>query len=268
VACLAEHGEREGLALVMDGTGWGDDGTIWGAELLAVNASGFRRLATFAAVPLPGGDAAIREPVRQLVARWVAAGVPLTPDRLARLGIGEAEAAVWALQAQRGLNAPLSRAAGRVFDAVAAALGLAPRVMTYEGQPAIRLESAARSCRETRLPDVPFDVREELGLLTIDWSPAFRALADDPTAGDRAPAWALAFHVALAKAAVKMIHSQCHYCKNRKIALSGGVFMNRILNDRLVADLEAGGMEVWRHRCTPPGDGCIALGQAVVAGGG
>jgi hydrogenase maturation protein HypF len=267
-ACLAEHGCRAGLALVMDGTGWGDDGTVWGAELLVVDEAGFRRLATFAPVPLPGGDAAIREPARQLVARWAESGIPLSPERLAALGIGETEANVWALQAQRGVNAPRSRAAGRLFDSVAVALGVAPRVMTYEGQPAIRLEAAARACRETRLPEVPFDLHEEQGLLTVDWAPAFRALAADPKARDRAPVWALAFHAALAKAALQMIDLNRHYSEDPKIALSGGVFMNRVLNDLLVADLEAAGLEVLRHRCTPPGDGCIALGQAVVAGGG
>lgn len=266
VACLAEHGRREGLALVMDGTGWGNDGTVWGAELLAVNETGFRRLATFAPVPLPGGDTAIREPVRQLVARWAMAGIPLLPERLAALGIGETEAGVWAMQAQRGVNAPLSRAAGRVFDAVAAALGLAPHAMTYEGQPAIRLEAAARACRETALPTVPYEVREEQGLLTIDWAPAFRAIADDPAARDHAPLWALAFHAALAKAALQMILSKSHYCVEHTVALSGGVFMNRILNELLVSDLAAVGITALRHQCTPPGDGCIALGQAVVAG--
>ncbi len=267
VACLAEHGYREGLALVMDGTGWGADGTVWGAELLAVNETGFRRLATFAPVPLPGGDAAVREPARQLVGRWATAGIPLVPERLAALGVGEMEAGVWAMQAQQGVNAPLSRAAGRVFDAVAVALGVAPRVITYEGQPAIRLEAAARACRETRLPDVPFETREEQGLLVVDWAPAFRVLSDDPTVRDHAPLWALAFHVALAKAASQMIQSKCHYCRQRRVALSGGVFMNRILNELLVTDLESAGLEVLRHGSTPPGDGCIALGQAVVAGG-
>ncbi len=267
VACLAEHGRREGVALVMDGTGWGDDGTIWGAEVLQVSAEGFRRLATFAPVRLPGGEAAIRQPVRQLLARWADAGLAVTPAWLDRLGIGREEAAVWTQQAQRGLNAPLTRAAGRLFDAFAAALGVAPRVMTYEGQPAIRLEALARECRDTALPGVPFLAREEQGMLVIDWSPAFRELADPDAVAGRESAWALAFHRSVAAAAAQMIRYACDATRTRCVALSGGVFMNRILVDVLVESLAAGGIDVMMHRDVPPGDGCIALGQAVIAGG-
>lgn len=267
VACLAEHGYSTGLALVMDGTGWGDDETIWGAELLGVEETGFRRLATFSPVPLPGGEAAIRQPARQLVARWAAAGVSVSAAWRSRLGISETEATAWTQQAQRGLNAPATRAAGRLFDAFAAALGIAPRTITYEGQPAIRLEALARECRATVLPEVPFLAREEQGLLVIDWSPAFRALADPGAVTGREAAWALAFHKGVAAAVAQMIRFGCHACAARRVALTGGVLMNRILNDRLTAEAERQGLEALVHRMVPPGDGCIALGQAVVAGG-
>ena len=266
-ACLSEHGHRTGLALVMDGTGWGDDGTIWGAELLDIGDAGFRRVATFAPVPLPGGEAAIRQPARQLVARWAAAGVAVSEAWQSRIGITETEATAWIQQAQRGLNAPATRAAGRLFDAFAAALGVAPRTITYEGQAAIRLEALARGCHASVLPEVPFFVREEQGMLVIDWSPAFRVLADPGAVTGQEPAWALAFHKAVAAAALQMIRFGGHSCEERRVGLTGGVFMNRILNDLLTAELERDGFEALIHRTVPPGDGCIALGQAVVAGG-
>jgi hydrogenase maturation protein HypF len=284
-ACLAEHGLREGLALVMDGTGWGPDGTVWGAELLEVRADGFTRHATFAPVPLPGGDMAVRHPVRQLMARWAEAGVEVSDAWLARLGITAADAAVWMQQGRQGLNAPRSHAAGRVFDAFSVLLGCAPETVTYEGQPAIRLEACARGGQAGAFPDIPFGARVADGMLQIDWSPAFRMLTD----ADLFPRWtgpssarseaardggfhlkqaaaALAVHLAIVRAAREMVAYGFGMTKASVIALSGGVFMNRILNDRLVPELEAMGLTVLRHRQVPPGDGGIALGQAVVAG--
>lgn len=266
-ACLAEHGFREGLAIVMDGTGWGDDGTFWGAELLDVREDGFRRLATFAPVPLPGGEAAIRRPVRQLAARWAAAGVAVPPEWRRRLGITDDEAAAWTRQTQQGLNAPLSRAAGRLFDAMAALLGVAPAEATYEGQPAIRLEALARLCPDSAAPDVPFEVREESGMAVIDWAPTFRLLADPAHVDGRQAAWAMGFHKCLADAIWRMIGHARQTREVRRIGLSGGVFMNRILTDRVAARLEAAGIEACMHSRVPPGDGGIALGQVVVAGG-
>ena len=266
-ACLAENGHRTGLALVMDGTGWGDDDTIWGAELLDVGETGFRRLATFAPVPLPGGEAAIRQPARQLVARWAAAGVAVSEEWRSRLGLGEPEVEAWARQARGGLNTPATRAAGRLFDAFAVALGVAPRAITYEGQPAIRLEALARECRATDLPEVPFLAREERDMLVIDWAPAFRALADRDAVIGREAAWALAFHKGVAAAVLRMILFAAQSGAERRLALGGGVFMNGILSDQVSAELERQGFEALVHRAVPPGDGCIALGQAIVAGG-
>jgi hydrogenase maturation protein HypF len=268
-ACLAEHGLREGLALVMDGTGWGPDGSAWGAELLDVRSDGrFERCATFAPAHLPGGDEAVRRPARQLVARWVDAGVEVPRRWMERLGVTPEEVSVWTQQCRRGIHAPLSHAAGRLFDAWAAWVGCAPGLRTYEGQPAIRLEAMARGCRGEPAGEIPFAARELDGRLQIDWSPAFRILADADVSRTDACASAMAIHHAVARAAVEMVAFQCDHGAYRVIALSGGVFMNRILNDLLVPRLEGMGLRVLRHRQTPPGDGCIALGQVVVAGSG
>ena len=268
-AALAEHGLDEGLALVMDGTGFGTDGTIWGAELLAVRPDGCQRLATFAPVPLPGGDAAVRRPARQVIARWAAAGVEPSPQMLRRLGVSDEEAAVWRQQCRQGLNAPLSHAAGRLFDSCSALLGIAPADATYEGQPAVRLEAAARrAAGEGCCGALPFSITEAQGRLCVDWSEAFVRLADARVTAGREDEWALAAHRAIAEAALKMVDFGVRQVPCDVIALSGGVFMNRLLNELLVPRLETLGLRVVDHRRIPPNDGCIALGQAVVAGRG
>lgn len=266
VACLAENGVRDGLALVMDGTGWGGDGTIWGAECLEIRSGSFLRHATFLPVCLPGGEAAIRRPVRQVVGRWVHAGVPLDDSRLSVLGVTPEEADVWKRQCEQRINAPPTHAAGRLFDAFAAVLGLAPHEMTYEGQPAIRLEAAARAWTGTILPDIPFATVEENGLLSIDWAPAFRLLAGEPSARRDAGQWAMAVHVAVVRAALEMVAYSVSKSSTRVVGVSGGVFMNRILCELLIPELGRKGLTVLCHHATPPGDGCIALGQAVIAG--
>ncbi len=267
-ACLAENGVLDGLVLVMDGTGWGGDGTIWGAELMEVKEGGiFRRLASFAPVPLPGSDAAVRRPARQLIGRWIQAGIELTDQRLMTLGVTHEEAGVWEQQCLRQVNAPLTHSAGRLFDSVSALLGLAPRDITREGQPAILLEEAARDWSGGDLPVLPFDIREENSLLLIDWAPTFRKLCDLAEVRQNPYQWAMAFHAAVARAAGVMIDYGLLKASERRVGLSGGVFLNRILSERLCRQLECAGVPVLRHRVTPPGDGCIALGQAVVAGG-
>ncbi len=272
-ACLGEHGLQEGLALVFDGAGLGPDGHIWGAELLDVQPGAFRRLASFAGVPLPGGDAAVQRPARQLAGRCFAAGIDLTTAQRARLEISDEEWQVWWQQCVAGVNAPVTHAAGRLFDAFAVALGLASRSTTYEGQTAIRLEAAAGRCAGGDSgPALPYRTSEKDGMFWVDWSEAFRGLLNEfhpgkeTAAADRGPE-AYAAHVAIAAAAAEMIRYGTEATGHRRVALSGGVFMNRILTRLLVAQLEAAGVTVLLHRDTPPNDGCIAIGQAVVAGG-
>lgn len=268
-ACLAEQGRREGLALVFDGTGLGPDGHIWGAELLALEDGACRRLASFAGVPLPGGDAAVRHPVRQLAGRCVAAGIDLSPIWREHLCIGEEEWQVWVRQSAGAARAPMTHAAGRLFDAFSAALGFAHAAATYEGQTAIRLEAAARRYRNALpLPDVRWRPVAQGDLLWVDWADAFRdLLAHAPPNSETSVSWAYAVHLAIADAACEMVRWGVEHTKRSEIALSGGVFMNGILTDLLATRLEALGIGVLMHRNTPPNDGCIAVGQAVVAGG-
>ncbi|MBN1670644.1 MAG: carbamoyltransferase HypF [Kiritimatiellae bacterium] len=269
VACMAEHGLCEALALVFDGTGLGTDGTIWGAECLHVAPGGYTRLATFEPAPLPGGDAAVRRPARQLVGRWEQAGVAVAPDRLSRLGVSERERAVWTAQAARGLNAPLSHAAGRLLDSMAAALGLAPERVTYDGQPAVRLEAAARRCTHGMArAALPFRCVERAGMLRVDWTESFRRLEEPAGGYADACCAAAAVHEAVARAAVAMVRYALDRVRVRTLVLSGGVFMNGILADRLANDPALNALDLRLHRAVPPNDGGVALGQAVVAGSG
>ena len=266
VACLAEHGLQSGLVLAFDGTGLGLDGSIWGAELLRITPDGFERLATFAAVPLPGGDAATLDPVRQLVARFWQAGLPPSPDWLKRLSVSDEAWNVWTTQCQRGINTVMTHAAGRLFDSVSAALGIVCGPVTYEGQPPIRLEQAARDASDAALPTIPYDMIERNGLFVVDWTPLFRMLYEAPPDVADAPVWARAVHRAVADAALRMVQYGVQGSKERTVGLTGGVFMNRILTEWTAEGLEAAGLRVLLHRQTPPNDGCIAVGQAIVAG--
>jgi hydrogenase maturation protein HypF len=267
-AGLGEHGYREGLGLVFDGTGLGIDGHIWGAEMILVQPDGFQRLASFAGVPLPGGDAAVRRPARQLAGRCFAAGLSLPAATRERLGVTEEEWQAWMQQCAAGLNSPVTHAAGRLFDSFSALLGHSAPLTTYEGQTAIRLEAAARRHPVgTQAPTLAYRAEERDGMLWIDWRDAFACLLDRgsmPPA--EADAWAWSAHESIANAALAMIHYALARTDTRNITLSGGVFMNRILNNLLVPRLEAMGLNVLLHRETPPNDGCIALGQAIVAG--
>lgn len=269
-AALAEFGLEAAVALVFDGTGLGPDGMIWGGEALVVDRGGFRRTGTFTPVPLPGGDAAVRRPARQVVARLQAAGQPPEEALLARLGVAAGEAEVWALQARRGLNAPFTHAVGRVFDAFSALLGLVAGEITHEGQAAIRLEARARAeHRSAGAAPVPaFSMREDQsGMLIVDPAPAFAALAEERKKGAAGRGWALGFHRELARAARALARHALRGAPGLPVVLSGGVFMNRLLVETLAELLARDGIAVRLPERVPVNDGGIALGQAWIAGG-
>jgi len=268
LACLAENNATDGLILAFDGTGLGPDGSIWGAELLRVSTDTFLRLATFSGVPLPGGDAAVQEPARQLVARWISVGLDVTDAWILKLGLSHEQIKTWTLQCKKNINAPVTHAAGRLFDAFSVLLGAAPKLCTYEGQPAIRLEALARRHSGRIQAQVPFDLVEKNEVLYVDWSRAFEMLADISCLQGREAEWALAFHHAVARAATAMVEYGFDRFREKTVALSGGVFMNKILNELLIPELEKKGFRVLVHKTVPPNDGCISLGQAVAAGSG
>jgi hydrogenase maturation protein HypF len=238
-ACLAEHGETgPALALVFDGTGYGTDGTLWGGELLRFDLAGLERVAFLEPVPLPGGEAAVHEPWRIAAVHLERADLPVPWER-------------WEdVRASLAVNAPLASGMGRLFDAVAALLGVRETV-TYEGQAAIELEQLAgdveaepwswrfgdttmlvATCHLARLGGLP---REQV---------------------------AAAFHETIAASAA----AACTEAEEpRTVVLSGGTFQNLRLLASTCRRLEHEGFRVLTHRLVPPNDGGISYGQAAVA---
>jgi hydrogenase maturation protein HypF len=237
-ACLAEHGESgPALALVFDGTGFGTDGTLWGGELLRCDLASFERLAHLDPVPLPGGAAAIREPWRVAACFLERAGLPVPYER-------------WPLVRESlKVNAPLSSGMGRLFDAVAALLGVREEV-TFEGQAAIELEHLAGNRKAE-----PYPWRFGEASLATDCYLEFVAGRDPREI-------AAALHETVAAGAA----AACAEAgEPRTVVLSGGSFQNLRLLESTRARLDELGFRVLTHRRVPPNDGGISYGQAAVA---
>jgi len=267
LSVMAEHGLEEALVLVFDGTGLGLDGKIWGAELFHIDPDHITHPASFLAAPLPGGDAAILRPARQLMARWLQAGISPPNKWFQKTNIEPSFEAILQQQIKHKLNTPETTAAGRVFDAFSAWLGIAPPHATYDGQSPIRLEAlASRSTlAESRiLPDfMTYQLNDQL---LIDWRSFFSFLTTIPVPDEsKAASLALEFHKRMAEAAHSMVMFASEKISSKVVCLSGGVFMNRILCSFLAPMLEGEGYRVLQHQRVPPNDGGISLGQVVCA---
>jgi len=277
-ACLAEHGRGEAaVGAILDGSGYGGDGTIWGGELLVGDLTGFERVAHLRQVPLPGGDAAVREPWR-MAAAWLAAAGEEHAEPPAGLA-GAIEPRTWRnvcrLARDPRLSPPTS-SAGRLFDAVAALCGVRATV-AYEGQAAIELEALAdpaeRNAYELPTPSAVEVIsamrskpRPRSGEpLVIDPAPAIRAVAADVEAGVPPSLVSARFHNGLADAIAALCARVAAERDLGTAVLSGGVFQNRRLLERTAADLESAGLEVLTPERVPANDGGIALGQAAIA---
>lgn len=246
------------LGVALDGLGLGTDGTVWGCEFLLADYRRADRLATLRPVPLPGGEAAQREPWRNLLAHLDAAGLAQAADRLLA---GRPLATVRAAVAQ-DLNAPPSSSAGRLFDAVAAAAGLAPERQSHEGEAAMRLETAARGAVGNAAP-YPFGTVEHGRLLLLEPRPMWQCLLADRARGLPATVIAKRFHEGLAGAVAALAVRLAEREGAGAIALSGGVMQNRTLLEACLDRLA--GRTLLTHGETPPNDGAVALGQAAVA---
>ena len=270
-AVLAEHGwPRTGpavLGLALDGLGYGDDGTAWGGELLQVDYLGHERLARLKPVALPGGDRAAREPWRNLVAQLEAAGGwDAAQIRWPGLRAVCAEHPVAALRQTiaRGVNAPLGSSCGRLFDAMAAALGICRARIEYEGQAAIELETWARPHLKTET-GYPFTVDTKPRPYTLDPAPLWTAVLDDLRAGVAPERIAARFHLGLAQAWVALAVACAAERGHDTLALSGGVFQNRSLFELVARQARAAGLRVLANAQVPCNDGGLALGQAASA---
>lgn len=263
-ACLAEHGEPLAgepiLGLILDGLGYGGDGTFWGGELLVGRYRNYRRLARLKPVAMPGGTLALREPWRNLVAQLEAAGLGTESFKQ----LADQPVATIRKMIEHRLNAPLASSCGRLLDAVAAALGLCLPGQSYEGQAAAELERLACLATETGEP-YPFALSWQEGLMTLDPAPMWQSLIQDVGCGLPAPAVASKFHLGLVRgwlAVIEYFANKHHYSK---VVLSGGVFQNRLLLEALAGELTERGIQALIPRRVPANDGGLALGQAVVA---
>lgn len=257
-ACVAEHGLRSPvLALAWDGSGYGADGTIWGGEALVVAGATFRRVGHLRPFPLPGGEAAVRDPKRSALGL---VGAVLGPGRIpASLLAAFEEAELGVLQAMlaRDLNCPRTSSLGRLFDAVAALTGIRER-RGFEGQAAMELEFAAERAAPEHAYGWAFSGQE---VRVADPAPLVAELLRDRAAGAAPEALARRFHAALADLAL----AWARHAGLRDVALAGGCFQNALLTTLVTARLSEAGFRVHRHRRFPPNDGSLALGQAAVA---
>ncbi len=261
-SCMAEHRlEGEVLGLIFDGIGYGSDGKIWGGEFLAGGYGGCRRLGHFAYAPMPGGDAATKEPFRMALGYlWRAFGSAL-PDLPLIAKIPEKERALYLKMIEKGINSPLTSSCGRLFDAVAAMVGLR-RSVSYEGQAALELEMAIEG---EVAGEYPVELVEG-EMLLFEPSPLIRAVAEEVLAGEPAGVISGRFHNSMARMMVEAAGRMRAATGLGRVVLSGGVFQNRYLTERGVRLLQGEGFEVYTHSLVPPNDGGLALGQAVIAG--
>lgn len=265
-SCMADNRlDGRVIGVVFDGAGLGDDGAAWGGEVLVGGYERFARAARLRYVAMPGGEAAIRQPWRMALAHLRDAGCPASPLD-ARLP--PRTLATVARMLERGVNAPMTSSAGRLFDAVAALLGLRDTA-NYEGQAAVELEwLAQRGPDPARLDAYPFglDAPHDDGPIVIDTRPTVRAIARQSAADPAAsPRIAARFHLTLAC----MVEAVCLDLRARtgldRVVLSGGVFMNRTLTSLLIGRLGARDFAVHIHRRVPPNDGGLSLGQLAIA---
>jgi hydrogenase maturation protein HypF len=259
LACMADNEvAAPALGFAWDGTGWGPDGTVWGGEALRITESGFERVAWLRPFPLPGGDTAVREPRRAALGAVFEAA----PDAAETVGpFSDVERRVLLTMLRRGVNVTATSSAGRLFDAVAALLGLAA-VSRFEGEAALALEFAARGSSGDEV--YPFEAVTAPGgdAWSLDWRPMIRSVHADQARGVPRGDIALRFHNTL----VEMIVDVAQRCALPAVLLSGGCFQNRRLTERAVARLREEGFQPYWHRRIPPGDGGLAVGQILAAG--
>jgi len=265
VSAMAEQGVTEPvIGLACDGTGLGDDGTVWGCEVLVADASDYERRGHLRTVPLPGGDRAIREPWRMAAVYLQAAFGADSVDELALGFCRKLDREAWAVlrrMIETGTNAPPASSAGRLFDAVAALVGV-QQVCSYEGQAAIRLEAYAEPTDRV----YPFDITDDGGVLVMDPLPAIRGIVEDLQRGQSAGQVSGAFHNTFVKMLADAARETARSRGLAHVALSGGTFQNEWVLTGLCRALREAGLEPVVHQQIPCNDGGLSLGQAVVAG--
>ncbi|MDI6799616.1 MAG: carbamoyltransferase HypF [Actinomycetota bacterium] len=269
-SCMVENGlEDEVIGLAFDGSGLGTDSSIWGGEFFLCDLKSFSRLGHLKEVALPGGDAAIRAPYRMALSHLINHFGPdlshLKLDFLKRMDDKEMENIK--IQVERGIASPPTSSMGRLFDAAAALIGIRERV-SYEGQAAIELEAAASLSEEGAYPFTLTATEKEGSshpVWAVDAGPLIEAMVSDLNYGEETGVISAKFHGAVVDFSALICERISEATGIDKVALSGGVFQNRLLSNKLISRLEALGFSVYTHKLVPTNDGGISLGQAAVA---
>lgn len=283
ISCMVSndfHGSA--LAVTFDGLGYGSDGTLWGGEVLLCTYDGFERVAHINHVPMPGGEKAVREPWRMALSWMEFAGIPqeVVNDKLRELLVDEEQIKIARQQLERKLNCPITSSCGRLFDGVAAMLGICQRSL-YEGQAAIKLETAAWAARAhdtenefcceelqkraEQLKEYQFELNKEVAPAVVDFSKTILSIQEDLNAGQPTDLIALRFHWTIARGVETACIEMSKRFKVDTVCLTGGVFQNALLTAMVRSLLERAGLKVLTHGMVPPNDGGISLGQAVAA---
>ena len=285
-SCLADNGlEGPVIGVAFDGTGMGADGKIWGGEFLVADYHDFRRAGHLEYLPLPGGDAAVRKPYRTAIGYVLTLlGEDGLNDVIASAAkqshatpisqVSEIETEVIKRQIERRINSPVTSSVGRLFDAVSALLGVRGEI-DYEGQAAVELEMAAYSgviatnvtgkAVASAQESYPYCIVEDSGIRIVRLKNLLSAVVEDLQHGTSSATIAARFHNTVAQLINEMCRLMADETGITQVALSGGVFQNRLLLRRAVSLLEASGLQVLTHRQVPCNDGGISLGQAVIA---
>jgi hydrogenase maturation protein HypF len=268
VSCLADNKiESPVIGVALDGTGYGSDGRIWGGEFMIADCKLFKRMGHLEYLPLPGGAAAIKRPYRTALGyliRLLGEDSPGTKlDFLKQINTVERE--LIKRQLQIGLNSPLNSSMGRLFDAVSALINIRGEI-DYEGQAAIELEMAAyNSMEEVGEKGYPYSIIESDSLNVIQLKELFSAIIDDLYHGMSKSSVSMKFHNTVARMILDMCRLIGNHTGINVVALSGGVFQNRLLFRKVVPLLKSAGFSVMTHKQVPCNDGGISLGQAVIA---
>jgi hydrogenase maturation protein HypF len=259
-ACMAEHGldgSRPVIGLSFDGTGYGDDGAIWGGEILIADYKSYRRAYHLEYFPLPGGDAAIKKPARTALALLWSLGLEWDERLDSVTEFCAKDQVTLRLQLERNINTPMTSSMGRLFDAAAALAGVRQKV-NYEGQAAIEFEALADSAEAEKYS---FELNQD----RVEVRSAVEALVKDVMAGVHISTISARFHNGLAE----MAREVCLKIKSEtgidEVVLSGGVWQNITLLRNTLLLLEKSGFKVYIHKEVPTNDGGLSLGQAVIA---
>ena len=264
VSCMVENGVADKvIGVSFDGTGYGSDGCIWGGEFFIADYKGFERGGHLEYVPLPGGAAAIERPYRMSISYLLTlfGKDALTPDLAFLKEVSSQELDLIKKQLEKGINSPLTSSCGRLFDAVSALIGIRGKI-DYEAQAAIEMEMAAD---ESERGSYLFAIVERNGVNIVHLKELFGGIIKDLKSGVSQAGIAMKFHRTMAAVVVQMCQRLAKISGIKKVALSGGVFQNRLLLRLTAAALGEVGFEVLTHSKVPTNDGGVSLGQAVIA---